>query len=498
MSLRGYVIDFGTLKGQESFVKEHPFVSRTHTLGPAVSLEEEEGNYLRMTDWKTETLTDSWAPVFEARKFLESSWPAVHPALCTLAHDTESRPDLILSDYLVDAVRDINLHYNIPIVMHWPQMPTNMLPASYIPGIPGLQRDILTSEHATIWQRLKAELVALSIVPSFLKYTQWVREMRASARVNGLLPSTSKPNHLVLVNSFFGVEVPKDLPPSVAAVGPILTETYPPFTESLEAFLGAHTRVLYVALGTHVLLHDKALRQILEGVTNAINLGLIDGAIWPIRGMARKQLHQQARAPGSLADKFSIADLLDGAHPDLMFLDYAPQRAVLAHHNTRMFVSHVGASSTNEAVFHGKPIISIAIFFDQLQNAMKLRDAGVSIPLNKSTFRAIDLTSAIAEIVHDRDGKFSQNVRRLQKIAQITCRRKNLAADLIEEVLVDFEGRCGGPERERPMHLQTADARMPIWKAKNYDLHALLAGFSLLALGGLVALPVALRKVLGV
>lgn len=37
----------------------------------------------------------------------------------------------------------------------------------------------------------------------------------------------------------------------------------------------------------------------------------------------------------------------------------------------------------------------------------------------------------------------------------------------IEEVMYDNELRWDGGEELRPMHLQTADMRMPFWKAKN-------------------------------
>jgi len=427
-----------------------------------------------MSDWKAENLSDDWAPIFETKKFLESSWSSVYPALSAIINNPISRPHMILSDYLVDAVRDMQIEHNIPVAMHWSQMPTNMLPASYIPGMPGLQREVLTSEHATLWQRIKAELLVLTMLPAFLQYRQWTRNMRARIGVHRLLPAPMKPDHLLLVNSFFGVEVPKDLPPNVVAVGPILSDTWPPLAPPLTSFTETHKRILYIALGTHVLLRAPILHTILAGLVSVLHADAIDGIIWAIRGLARKQLDPDARVPGLLADKFSVADLLAGSHPDILFLDFAPQRAVLAHPHTRVFVTHAGPASTNEAVFHGVPTVSIAVYFDQLQYAMRLRDAGVSIPLNKSTFTAEELTNAIIAVLVDPTGSITQNVDRLRGLARIASRRKHLAADLIEEVLVDWEGRSKGPEAGRPMHLQTADTRISAWRARNWDLWTIL------------------------
>ncbi|MCJ1368182.1 hypothetical protein MMC16_007323 [Acarospora aff. strigata] len=507
LNSRGHIIEFGTLQGQEQWVKDCPFVSRVHILGPGVPPEVEEASYLQMTSWRAPSLKDDWAPIFDTRKFLESSWEFVYPSLSALMKDPSSRPDFILSDYLVDAVRDMAVEHDIPICMHWPQMPTNMLPASYIPGVPGLQVEVLTSEHATLWQRLKNELGSIRALPAFLKYRRWLRTMRASAGVTRMLPSTPKPDYLLLVNSFFGLATPKDLPPNVAAVGPILPDTYPPLTDELQTFVQTHKKILYIALGTHVLLRDATLRLILAGVASALDSGAIDGVIWSIRGMARAQFTLGAAAPGHLSTQYTIADLLDGQHPSILFLAFAPQRALLDHPHTALYITHAGTSSTNEAAFHGIPVISIAVYFDQLQNAMRLRDAGVAVALDKTAFTAHELSAAIERIVRDDDGMFARNVQRLKRIARIASRRKGLAADLCEEVLADHEGRHygnvggggggGGGRCERPMHLQTADMRMPGWKVRNWDLYACVGALIVLGVGIVVVVPVALGLGLG-
>lgn len=456
-------------------------------------MDEEEAGYLQMTEWKVNGLMDSWEPIFETRRFLDSSWAVVYPSLSAIMNDTNSRPDFILSDYLVDAVRDMKAEYDVPIAMHWPQMPTSMLPASYIPGVAGLQVEVLTSEHATIWQRLKNELKSLWALPALLKYRRWLRALRSRAGVTRMLPNDVKPDYLLLVNSFFGIATPKDLPPNVAAVGPILSDEYPPLTEPHESFLKDHGRVLYIALGTHVLLRNETLLSILHGVSDALIDGAIDGVIWSIRGMARKQFSLNARAPGHLGVRYSISSLLNNNNPHIRFVDFAPQRAILEHAHTCVYVTHAGNSSTNEAMFHGVPTITIGVYFDQLQNSMRLRDAGVSILLNGHTVISHDINAAITKITTDHTGSFAQNLQRMKTIARIAARRKNHAVDLMEEVLADHEGRRGS---DRPMHLQTADMRMPIWKARNWDLWALSGCVVVFGAGGIIGIAIMLRLLL--
>lgn len=100
---------------------------------------------------------------------------------------------------------------------------------------------------------------------------------------------------------------------------------------------------------------------------------------------------------------------------------------------------------------------------------MRLRDAGVSIPLQKDSFTSQQLGQAIEKIMEDENGDFKRNTQRLKAIARVASRRKYYAADLIEEFMADWEGRKG---TGRTMHLQTADARMPRWKLSSLDLLA--------------------------
>ncbi|KAH3334115.1 hypothetical protein KXW81_005527 [Aspergillus fumigatus] len=80
-------------------------------------------------------------------------------------------------------------------------------------------------------------------------------------------------------------------------------------------------------------------------------------------------------------------------------------------------------------------------------------------------------------------GGYTHAGEAIQRIAHVASRRKQLGADLIEEVLYDTELRVVGGTEARPMHLQTADMRMPVYKARNWDLMA-VSGVVLGLLGG--------------
>jgi hypothetical protein len=195
-------------------------------MGPGPSEAELDAHYLRVQGWDAKK---GFEDIMDSKYMFDSYWEPAYKHLKAIVEDESTRPDMQVADFFVDAAKDILIQFNIPIAMVWPQMPYLMLPCSYIPGQPGFQVDMtLTSEHASLWSRIRNELVLVRSLPIMIKLMRWTKQMRRNAGVNYSLPVTSKPNYLLLVSSFFGLETPKDLPPLVAAVGPILSDEYPP------------------------------------------------------------------------------------------------------------------------------------------------------------------------------------------------------------------------------------------------------------------------------
>ena len=48
-----------------------------------------------------------------------------------------------------------------------------------------------------------------------------------------------------------------------------------------------------------------------------------------------------------------------------------------AHPNVKLFISHCGLLSTQEAIYHGKPVLGLPVFGDQPRNADKLKNQGI-------------------------------------------------------------------------------------------------------------------------
>ncbi|KAH7143725.1 putative UDP-glucoronosyl and UDP-glucosyl transferase [Dactylonectria macrodidyma] len=479
---RGHTIQFATHDGQEIWTKNYGFIKAVYNLGPGPTEEQFRDHWERMVDLKVEEALGS-SRMWKSKYLWDSFWPATYKLMKGTCLDPKTRPDFIIADFFAEALtRDMMLELGVPIAIVWPQMPYLLAPASYIPGQPGFQVDVtLTSEHASLWSRLRNELAVVWAVPQFVTWMGWFTKLRQK---NGakypMLPGGSRPHHLVLVNSFFGLEAPKDLPPLVAAVGPILSDEYPGLDEKHASFLEAHSRTVYVALGTNIVLPKPAFQKLLAGLVKALDAGTVNGVIWALNKANVVKLERGQRVTRANGRSFTIGELVDGAVPEFLVPRFAPQRAILDHPNSRVFITHAGGSSANEAVYHGIPVIVLGFVFDQLANGVRMEEAGVGLQLEKNTFTAEKVASHLSTLLDEEANEsYMRNVERMKNIARTASRRKHHAAGLIEEVMYDWELRVA-----RPMHLQTADMRMPWWKVQNLDL-------AVFALANFVGLPAA-------
>ncbi|KAH8699302.1 putative UDP-glucoronosyl and UDP-glucosyl transferase [Talaromyces proteolyticus] len=467
---RGHTIEFATLNGQGHYIANYPFVSKLHLLGEGPTEQQYEEHYLRMRRWNPDY---PLAGAMPSKYMFDSFWPVAYHGLKKIMDDPADRPDFIFGDFFVDAIKDMHIQYKTPIAMMFPQMPALMFPCSYIPGESGFQLPgTTTSENASMWLRIKNELVVVMGLPTILPFFRWTKNMRRQHGVKYSFPSHSKPDYLVFINSFFGLEPPRDLPPMAAAIGPILSDEYALLDEACRKFLVAHENVIYVALGTHVILSGNDTAKIITGVLQLLDDKVIDGVIWAVSKNGRQDMDRNHCFTDRQGTVHNLGDLLDGKNPSWLFPFFAPQRAVLAHESTKLFFTHGGGSSANEGVYHGKRMLTMGVFFDQVANMERLVHGGVAEPLHKFYFTPDELYTKARRVLEDKDGKYSRNSLRMQRIAHVASRRKYHAADLIEEVLYDNELRLQDGRELRPMHLQTADMRMPTYKARNWDLKA--------------------------
>ncbi|CAG8711532.1 28998_t:CDS:2, partial [Gigaspora margarita] len=83
-------------------------------------------------------------------------------------------------------------------------------------------------------------------------------------------------NILMLFDTFFGYEVPSAESPLYQEIGPILSDTYPGLTPTLNSFLNEHPRTMYFAIGTIALLSPQSTSILLKSFLELIDHDIID------------------------------------------------------------------------------------------------------------------------------------------------------------------------------------------------------------------------------
>jgi len=72
---------------------------------------------------------------------------------------------------------------------------------------------------------------------------------------------------------------------------------------------------------------------------------------------------------------------------------------VTAHPNVCLFITHAGMLSTQEAIYHGVPVVGISFYADQFYNIMKLSTRGVGIELVYHTLSKQSILDAVKTVL---------------------------------------------------------------------------------------------------
>ena len=94
-------------------------------------------------------------------------------------------------------------------------------------------------------------------------------------------------------------------------------------------------------------------------------------------------------------------DQLPGKPDNVMISKWLPQSDVLAHENIRLFISHCGKGSVNEAKYHGVPILALPVFGDQMPNALQIEQEGWAKVINLAEFDEDIALKAIKDLLEN-------------------------------------------------------------------------------------------------
>ena len=340
---------------------------------------------------------------------------------------TEDRPALMVIDAMCVFAIDVAITEGIPYVLSSPFLASNMVSAlvpfsaSYTP------RDFPTPRSGLPWpmsplQQLSNRLFRLRTALIFTEPSM-SRRARDDSRVReqlGISRLARRPlarvdqAERVLCYSVAELDYPFPAPPKVHLVGAMI----PPLPQvpdggELAAWLDAQTSVVYQGFGTITRLTRDEVATLVEV---ARRLAPDHQVLWKLPAEQEHLLPRRDTLPPNLRIESWLPSQLD----------------VLAHPNVRAFFNHAGSNAFHEGIYFGKPQVLRPLWMDCHDVALRARDAGVGLLLDRpETIELDDVTDKLRRVLgepsfHERAAHFAA----LQRAAG----GRVAAADLIVEL----------------------------------------------------------------
>ncbi|CAB3377025.1 Hypothetical predicted protein [Cloeon dipterum] len=293
--------------------------------------------------------------------------------------------DLVISEAFVDeAVYAFAFHFQAPLILissmnglHWINHAVgNPAPLSYYPN------PMLTyTDRMEFTERLTNFLFTkMWDLGNYFYYYPKQNELKDMIFGPGLpdVREIERNVSLVLLNAHFSTTFPRPLVPAMVEVGGMHVS---PKTNKLPAdiqeFLdGATQGAIYFSMGSNLrsdLMPAEKIREILAAF---------------------------AKIPQRVLWKWE-SDELAKRLENVKTAKWLPQQDILAHPNVKVFITHGGLLSAQEAAFHGVALIGIPIFGDQMLNVKQAERAGYAVVVNYHTISESSFSAAIAKALHD-------------------------------------------------------------------------------------------------
>uniref|UniRef100_A0A8C5FR93 UDP-glucuronosyltransferase n=1 Tax=Gadus morhua TaxID=8049 RepID=A0A8C5FR93_GADMO len=219
-----------------------------------------------------------------------------------------------------------------------------------------------------------------------------------------------------LFRSDFVFDFPRPTMPNVVYIGGFQCKPAQPLPSGLEEFVqsaGEHG-VIIMTLGTLV----NALPDDIAEEIASVFAKMPQKVIW--RNIGKR--------PSTLGN-------------NTLIVDWMPQKDLLGHPQTKVFVAHGGTNGVQEAIYYGVPVLGIPLFFDQYDNLLRLQERGAGKILKLAEVNGRTFEQGLGEVLHQ--DSYRNN---MQRLSQYVMRHK------------------GAP------HLRTESYRMPWYSYYSIDV----------------------------
>lgn len=99
--------------------------------------------------------------------------------------------------------------------------------------------------------------------------------------------------------------------------------------------------------------------------------------------------------------KFENTSWLTNMPSNIKFVKWVPQQDILAHKNVKVFISHGGLQSSEEALYFGVPVLGIPFFGDQYQNINRIVEQKVGLKVLKDQILSDTFENNLMELLNN-------------------------------------------------------------------------------------------------
>uniref|UniRef100_A0A8D3DA98 UDP-glucuronosyltransferase n=1 Tax=Scophthalmus maximus TaxID=52904 RepID=A0A8D3DA98_SCOMX len=253
-----------------------------------------------------------------------------------------------------------------------------------------------------------------------------------------------------LFRSDFVFDYPRPTMPNVVYIGGFQCKPAQPLPADLERFVqsaGEHG-VIIMTLGTLI----NGLPQEVAEEIASVFAKMPQKVIWRHKGMR----------PSTVGN-------------NTLIVDWMPQKDLLGHPQTKVFIAHGGTNGVQEAIYHGVPVLGIPLFFDQFDNLLRLQDRGAAKIIQLADVNGHSLEQGLKEVL--LQDSYRQHMQRLSRL-----HRDQPVAPMDQAIFwVEYVMRHKGAA-----HLRTEANKMPWYSYHSLDvLLLLLTAAALLVLSAL-------------
>ncbi|GJQ80789.1 hypothetical protein Trydic_g9380 [Trypoxylus dichotomus] len=198
------------------------------------------------------------------------------------------------------------------------------------------------------------------------------------------------------------LDFPEPIPPHIIPVGGLHATPSKKLPEDLQQILdNSKHGVIFFSLGTNIQLSWWSLETRKKFVDAFAKLK--ETVLWKYGGDDLTELPKNV--------------IIRKWYPQNDILDYKRVCVVqdynIGHKNVKLFITHNGALSTHEAMYHGVPVIGIPFFMDQINNARKVESKGIGKKVDFPTLTAEGLHKTIQEIL--QNATYKENAQKLSE-----------------------------------------------------------------------------------